>query len=514
MSLAYNAEIYTIINNGRCAAKAIYPIEYPTIYFDYLTLESTKIITVPNNNIEVGDVVRITNQNYKAIYTGFVENIARNENNAEITLKPLQSVLNANTTYLFENQMKEWQDEFDHTASRIAAMLNGMLTPLGHMGGTASGDQDVQIPPYQDVINNAWSYCAYAMQQKGYVVDFVVGSSSYNVGELSIAYQIYKKLKNFIIELDKNYVLDYSINEGSSKLYNTCTIVQVVDGAIVGKEIFYTNATTGEITQDAEEAQKPYIATEVMIDTADAMATLDKAKETISGGKYVNEIRVTINNDNKLIEPLNFINDRANPLDFGIGAVCQLMLGSKSYESILTGYIYEENTTTLIFGCIRQELTKQLAIEKINGGNGTVGGGGGGLVDDVRLNNVSVVENKIAKLNFDYIVESGETAKTNITWKWEKHSNGNVYAWGEATITTGSSPRNRTFELPFTFASDKYELFFGLGHNATIVNGQVGFVNNGGSDDKTASQFSMRVPVSSSSYAVRIYILAIGQWGA
>lgn len=77
---------------------------------------------------------------------------------------------------------------------------------------------------------------------------------------------------------------------------------------------------------------------------------LAKAQKTFNKNKYDNLIELTVMNDDELMEPWVI----------KMGQVVNVISEGISYGSILTGREMKNNVTTLIFGTIRQELTKYL----------------------------------------------------------------------------------------------------------------------------------------------------------
>lgn len=79
-------------------------------------------------------------------------------------------------------------------------------------------------------------------------------------------------------------------------------------------------------------------------------AAYEKARTELTTG-YDNLIELTV-----------FKNDRmVNPDGWNIGDVVLVLKGGKEYRSVLTAKKVNGQTTTLVFGSIRRELTKLLA---------------------------------------------------------------------------------------------------------------------------------------------------------
>ena len=77
---------------------------------------------------------------------------------------------------------------------------------------------------------------------------------------------------------------------------------------------------------------------------------LAKAQKAFNKNKYDNLIELSLMNDDELL----------SPWAVGMGQIVNVISDGVSYGSILTGREMKDNVTTLIFGTIRQELTKYL----------------------------------------------------------------------------------------------------------------------------------------------------------
>lgn len=77
---------------------------------------------------------------------------------------------------------------------------------------------------------------------------------------------------------------------------------------------------------------------------------LAKAQKTFDKNKYDNLIELSLINDDELL----------SPWAVDMGQIVNVISDGVSYSSILTGREMRDNVTTLIFGTIRQELTKYL----------------------------------------------------------------------------------------------------------------------------------------------------------
>lgn len=359
-------------------------IENPEIVMDYLTLENTKVIC-KSIDAEWGDWCRILNQFGQVVYTGYVDNIITNDKITELTLRPLQALFDMPSAYQYKHRGGSFTSTevamrflyisiylwaFDHFAQipyRLAELETTTPCPV--------------IPTPQQVINNHWNMGLYFFTQTGTTCDIALDVENKELvikGE-NIPNQI-------VIETDKDYVLDYEISEGNNQGYNSVAVHYGENGASfnVRNYCLHTDGTIDTHLEDTEIIEGEFVHipykrifpvkyAETYADTGTDDSgneyVYTKAVELLQNGKWVNEIKVTLSNDNKIID-----------VNSPIGTKAIVMNGGVAYDTILTGFIKKGKITTLLFGTIRGELTKQMAIERIQMGkdipqnSGTSGG--------------------------------------------------------------------------------------------------------------------------------------------
>lgn len=358
-------------------------IENPEISMDYLTLESTKVVC-KSIDAEWGDWCRILDQFGNVAYVGYVDNIISNTKTTELTLRPLQALFDMPSAYQYKHRGGAFTSTevamrflyisiylwtFDHYAQipyRLAELTTTTPCPV--------------IPTPQQVINNHWNMGLYFLTQTGTTCDIALDVENKELvikGE-NISNQI-------VIETDKDYVLDYEISEGSNQGYNSVAVHYGENGASfnvrnyclhtdgsIDTHLEDTEIIDGEIVHTPYNRIFPVKYAETYADTGTDDSgneyVYTKAVELLQNGKWVNEIKITLSNDNKIID-----------VNSPIGTKAIILQGGIAYETILTGFTKRGKITTLLFGTIRGELTKQMAIERITTGKDiqqTSGGGG------------------------------------------------------------------------------------------------------------------------------------------
>ncbi len=79
-----------------------------------------------------------------------------------------------------------------------------------------------------------------------------------------------------------------------------------------------------------------------------------RAYEQMTPEKYQQCIELSFREDDQMVSP-NQIH---------IGQLAEIWYQDKRYTSVMTGYSREKGVITLVFGCIRLELTKKLILSR------------------------------------------------------------------------------------------------------------------------------------------------------
>ena len=368
MLTVYRIETFT--RNG-FNPRSMAVIESPEISFDYLTLESTKVIC-KEIDAEWGDWARIIDQDGNIVYTGIINNIIANETSTEVDLNPLQFLFSVNTNDQYLDAGTAYNNAevaIQFTFRRLWDVTADSFREIPVQYNRLTTTPCPITPKPTNTINNEWSYVTYLLKQTG-----VAANMGIDLANKQLVIDIGVPSDQIIIETDKDYVLDFEVSEGSNQGYNE---VQMYDENDVGAGLgIYVLHPDGTVDKDVETDRISPVV--FCCDVAQAVVVggtypedqpyaLEKAKELLQMGKWVNEVRITLSNDNKVID-----------VNSPIGSKAIILNNDIAYETILTGFIKKGNTTTLLFGTIRSELTKQMAINRINTGDAFQLGNGGG----------------------------------------------------------------------------------------------------------------------------------------
>ena len=154
------------------------------------------------------------------------------------------------------------------------------------------------------------------------------------------------------IEADLPNVLDKSIIiQKAKKRINKITVYNDED---FSENVTYYLHSDGSFDTTDSDRITPVVYDLLTVSTSSSGSFSDKAlakaQKTFNKNKYDNLIELSLMNDDELL----------SPWAVGMGQIVNVISDGVSYGSILTGREMKDNVTTLIFGTIRQELTKYL----------------------------------------------------------------------------------------------------------------------------------------------------------
>ena len=349
MSL-YNIEIFRHDFSYRSSTQ-IQDISYE---FDYLSLSKNKI-KLQNVSAERGDYIRITKGLRKIC--GVIKGVSESDTTC-IEYMNILSIFDVNvhadiigflndSTVCIEKWLADTiQDVFvrnDDVLQNIHGMEVRTFTET-------SGKKKLQ---YDSNIFNLHELIINVLIQHSIVVDIDV-----DVQKKKILVEIGKrKGKEKHIEADLPNILDkeIAIEEGEEAINK----ILVINEDNQNEQVSYYLLQDGTVSSVAEDTNRisPVIFDTTFISISDDEIFYEKAyDEAVSSLKpeeYDNYISITINNEDKLVKPDEWL----------IGHKAIIIHKGNVYCSILTG-IEIKKRTTLMFGAVRKDLTKKLKRRK------------------------------------------------------------------------------------------------------------------------------------------------------
>lgn len=359
MQNLYKIEIFS----QNYAFKSVAMLNNPQISMDYLTLEKTTL-DVPLIEASRGDFVHVTDFYGDVIYQGVIQDIADNGSTYSLSAAPLLSLLDVQVQYdytIFETQPLE-----QNIASIITSTYINNADSLQNIPGltvaalTSTEDTPLDI---RSNIHAFWDIITSALTLYDIVVTAELKPQdkeiAFTVQKVTEAISLEAELKNC---LSKTFVLTDN--------YGTLNKMTFVDKNNESNVIVYYLHPDGSITQQNEDRITPvFFSAEYIEITANEDGETDpndfrdtayqRAYEAMTPEKYQHSIELSYREDDPMVQP--------NTIQ--IGTMTTIYYNNNAYVSILTGYRNESGVRTLLFGCIRLELTKKLILEKRRAAN-------------------------------------------------------------------------------------------------------------------------------------------------
>ena len=320
-------------------------IEKPDFSMDYLTVEKT---TVRTNPIEAdkGDFVMISSGTNREYY-GIIDDLEPDLGGVTLTLKPLLSLFD--TKVRWNRSASCVIEEF--IAGIIEENFINSGDDLQNIPGLAVSvtSETAAVLNLEEDIGEFYSVITAALTGYGVVVDFSFDPQSRTANAV-----IGKNNATAIVEADLPNVIGASFLIGDSGgQLNKLTVINENDPE---EKLTFFLHTDGSVSTENADRIFPVFFSFRTIDpgenefSAEAYAA---AFSDLAPQKYDNLIEITINTENKLIDP-----------NMSIGTEAQIFYEHRAYISVLTGFERSDNRVKLVFGCVRAELTKRLILER------------------------------------------------------------------------------------------------------------------------------------------------------
>lgn len=318
----------------------------PKLEIDYLDLVKNKI-KVPIIDVETGDFIKITSK-YTSI-SGIVTNHEDDRKKTTITFKDFMSLFDVKVlvdptlldTISFEYFLKGIiEDTFVNNSDTLQNITGLSVSVTSGTTGTIIDLDSNIVNLYDDIVY--YAFITYNIVVN-FNLDFQAKKVVCTIGKNSATTRVIEaELPNII---DKN--IDLGIEKEST---NKLIIVNEDDES---EKIIYFLHTDDSISTTDENRIEPVIPETVYASASGtktfADVALEKATATLTATKYNNLIELETTNGDDLVKTR----------DLAIGQNVSIINDGKSYTTVLTGKKIDD-TTTLIFGAVRKELTKKL----------------------------------------------------------------------------------------------------------------------------------------------------------
>lgn len=314
----------------------------PTISFDYLTLEKSRV-TTPMINAARGDYAHITDLDGRVVYQGIIDDYAAAEGTCTLHIKPLLSLFN----------IKALRVSAATVEGEIAGIINAEYVnnadTLQNIPMTvATTSATIGSLTVDSGIVDLYSIITAALSAYGIVV-----SAELKPQDKIIAVEIGVQDGSVTLEADTPNVINKNIVIGDSfGALNKLTLINEADET---QRVTYYLHTDGTVNTTNNNRVWPVFASVEYINSKDfAEKAEERALKALTPQKYDNLIELTYSRDDKLV----------NAESLKIGDVADIRSGDNTYKGILTGYEISSGTIKLIFGIVRIDLVKKLILQK------------------------------------------------------------------------------------------------------------------------------------------------------
>ena len=320
---------------------------------DYLAINNSKVV-LPDIRASEGDYIRISGHGMRHI--GIVTGCSDSDKGYEIQFKPMIALIDVDihvTQDGLSESLEQWIADAMNATYRDSDDAKQNITGFEAKAGSCTKDAILEI---DGNIGNLYQMASAAFLRYGIVVSFDIDLKNKKImGTVEKA-----RAEPKVIEADMLNVLAASfVIKQADQTVNKMVIYNDADESQT--EAFYL-LTDGTISEDAEaegritpvvfsteyvtyeEPEKPKEDAKTFHDIA-----YERAYSRMSLPEYNNLIEIEVMNDDGLVQPGKL----------QIGQQASIIHNGTAYQTMLTGKKVGD-TTILVFGAVRLELTKKL----------------------------------------------------------------------------------------------------------------------------------------------------------
>lgn len=328
-----------------------------TYEFDYLSLSNNKI-KLQNIFAERGDYIRIT-KGVRKIF-GVIKGVSDSDTVC-IEYVNILSLFDVNVyadiiTFINDSTtfIEQWLAE--NIQSLFVTNKDSLQNIHGMEIRVRSGTMGKKKLKYNSNIFNLYELITNILTQHAIMVDVDI-----DVQNKKILVEIGKRMeeeKHIEASLPNVKDKEIAVEKGDEAINK----ILIINEDNQSEQIAYYLLQDGTVSSEAEETDRisPVVFDSTFITISDDEVFTDKAYDeavsTLIPEEYDNFISITINNDDELVKPDEWL----------IGQKAAIIHKGKVYHSILTG-IKIKKRTTLMFGAVRKDFTKKLKRRMKNG---------------------------------------------------------------------------------------------------------------------------------------------------
>lgn len=355
----YNVEIFDMYSNKFVAHLVT---EESRIEADYLS-PSASVLSAPKDiELSLKNTVKITDEENKTVFEGFVSNIDKETNSTRISVKPLIALLDEVSLINDNQQNYAWQiyhqifKDFGSNVNRTVGSIYSV--PWTFINGYIINNWQNEEKIYNDApLMSDMDLVIDAARLKNRWMRFELGAKNDILGNPCYGFE---KQTNFVvIEADLDAIIDKEFSFTESGGYNVGFIWSYDESARSWAYYPYVMNDDGTIEIDSVNNKRKQMhdarINHKRYDKALTRAEADEIIKTMLSPTETNFcIRLKVKKDYSLFKFG----------DFRLGQNVEIIHQGKSYKTNLTGYAIEGDVVEYTFGTLRESLTDLLTKEK------------------------------------------------------------------------------------------------------------------------------------------------------
>lgn len=343
--IPYNVETFSrdFTYQGSCQCSDV------PLTVDYLDIGNSKLELLKITSA-IGDYISIKNRNREIC--GIVNGIEPKDGKVVITHQPISKIFDYDVqidrSILNTQTLENWMA--DIIRNTYIDNADTMQNITGLIVETYSVTENAMLGLETNIVNLYKDIIVPAFINYGVVVTFTINPQKKNIictikSSAAGAITIESELENII---DRNIVIKES-EETLNKL------ILVNEDNESEKAVYYRLSDNSITTNALAEGRITPVVFDTVYISASGTETFadkayDKAFSTLKAEEYNNLIELTVIDTDDLIKPY----------ELEVGQTVEVIYKDNIYSSILTGAEYKDEKVKLIFGAIRQQLTKKL----------------------------------------------------------------------------------------------------------------------------------------------------------
>lgn len=320
----------------------------PDIAFDYLTLEHTTL-TIPQIPADKGDYAHITDAAGQLVYQGIVSDVGIKKTTVELNLAPLQSLFDLTVSYDRRDLQTGSLENFIAGIIRGTYIQNpdvlqnipGLTVSVSSSTMNTKLNIKSNVHEFYDIITKAFTMYGIIVDMQLYPATkkLTTAVRKVNMPELIIE----SRLANVT---HKNFVIGDSYGQ-----LNKLTLLNKNNEAEAVTYFLHADGTVDSINRDRVTPVFPAVE---YVESDEFPSEAEKrAAEKLTPQKHNNLIELTFRDDDQIISIPDCVIGRAATI-----------IDEEIYSSVLTGYTWRGQSTMLVFGNVRADLTKKLILER------------------------------------------------------------------------------------------------------------------------------------------------------